>query len=134
MIPTTDTISELAHLASSTLEFVAILVIISSLVIAGGRAVKWFAKSQSATGYTAFKETFGRGLLLGLEILVAADLLWTVAVEPTWENLGALGVLVLIRTFLSWSLEVELEGYWPWQRRQVEADRIAAEKRCDADE
>ncbi len=54
--------------------------------------------------------------------------------DPTWENLAALGVLVLIRTFLSWSLEVELEGYWPWQRRQVEADRAAAEKCGDADE
>lgn len=129
MIPTTDAISDLAHLASTTLEFVAILAILFALAIAFARAIKWFAKRDPAKGYSAFKQTFGRGLLLGLEILVAADLLWTVAVDPTWENLAALGVLVVIRTFLSWSLEVELEGHWPWQRYRIEEAN-----RCPDDE
>jgi uncharacterized membrane protein len=54
--------------------------------------------------------------LLGLELLVAADVVRTVALEPTLKNVGVLGLLVLIRTFLSWSLTVEMEGRWPWQK------------------
>jgi uncharacterized membrane protein len=57
----------------------------------------------------------GRSLLIGLEILVAADIVRTVALEATLESVVILGLLVLIRTFLSWSLEVEIEGHWPWQ-------------------
>ena len=57
-----------------------------------------------------------RGILLGLEFLVAADIIRTVAVSPTIENALALGLIVLIRTFLSMSIEVELEGRWPWKR------------------
>ena len=63
----------------------------------------------------------GRGILLGLELLVAADIIGTVAVTPSIENLLILGLIVLIRTFLSFSLEVEIEGRWPW--RQAEAKR-----------
>jgi uncharacterized membrane protein len=68
--------------------------------------------------YDRVRSVFGRSVLLGLEILVAADIIRTVAVDLTMENLLVLGLLVLIRTFLSWSLEVELEGMWPWQRHQ----------------
>jgi uncharacterized membrane protein len=58
-------------------------------------------------------------VLLGLEILVAADIIRTVTMAPTLSNLAALGLLVAIRTFLSWSLEVEIDGRWPWQRHKV---------------
>ena len=70
------------------------------------------------------RATFGRSVLLGLEVLVAGDIIRTVAVEPTLENLLVLGLLVLIRTFLSWSLEVEIDGRWPWQAAsRIEAGR-----------
>jgi uncharacterized membrane protein len=131
VIPTSEGVSDVSQAASHALEAVAVLVIVAALVIASGRAAKWVVKNDSAYAYSCFKETFGRGLLLGLEILVAADLLWTVAVEQTWENLAALGVLVLIRTLLSWSLEAELEGYWPWQRRKIEAAEKIAEECTD---
>jgi uncharacterized membrane protein len=62
-----------------------------------------------------FKNYIGRTLLLGLEILVAADIIRTVALDPTLESVAVLGLLVLIRTFLSWSLVVEIEGRWPWR-------------------
>ncbi len=62
-----------------------------------------------------FKIQIARAMLLGLEILIAADIIKTVAVKPTIENMGALGLLVLVRTFLSWTLELEIEGRWPWQ-------------------
>ena len=65
--------------------------------------------------YQNLKVSLGRALLLGLEILVAADIIRTVALEATLESVAVLGLLVLIRTFLSWALVVEIEGRWPWQ-------------------
>lgn len=65
-----------------------------------------------------YRANLGRGILLGLELLVAADIIGTVAVTPSLENLLILGLIVLIRTFLSFSLEVEIEGKWPWRRAQ----------------
>jgi uncharacterized membrane protein len=65
--------------------------------------------------YGDLKVRLGKALLLGLEILVAADIVRTVALEATLESVAILGLLVLIRTFLSWALVVEIEGRWPWQ-------------------
>jgi uncharacterized membrane protein len=65
----------------------------------------------------------GRSLLLGLEFLVAADVVRTVALEPTLSNVAVLGLLVLVRTFLSWTLTVEIEGRWPWQAQKSELNR-----------
>ncbi|WP_350347393.1 DUF1622 domain-containing protein [Agromyces sp. G08B096] len=67
--------------------------------------------------YTRFRRVLGRAILLGLELLVAADIIKTVAVTPTLESVGVLAIIVLIRTFLSWSLELEISGRWPWQGR-----------------
>ena len=66
--------------------------------------------------YQQFKIRVGRSLLLGLEILVAADIVKTIAVEPSFLNIGVLAGLVAIRTFLSWTLVLEIDGRWPWQR------------------
>jgi hypothetical protein len=71
--------------------------------------------------YRRYRANLGRGILLGLELLVAADIIGTVAVTPSLQNLAVLGLIVLIRTFLSFSLEVEIEGRWPWQRAGAEA-------------
>jgi len=76
--------------------------------------------------YTDFRQQLGRAILLGLELLVAADIVRTVAVTPTLESVAVLAVIVLVRTFLSFSLEVELTGQWPWQRAgAAEAKRDA---------
>jgi len=64
----------------------------------------------------AFRRTLGRSILIGLELLVAADIIRTVAVEPTLQSVLVLGLIVIIRTFLSMSLQVEIDGKWPWQR------------------
>jgi len=71
--------------------------------------------------FRLYRANLGRGILLGLELLVAADIIGTIAVTPSFENLAILGLIVLIRTFLSFSLEVEIEGRWPWQRAAAEA-------------
>ncbi len=71
---------------------------------------------SGADAYRLYRQRLGRAILLGLELLVAADIIRTVAVTPTFESAGVLGIIVVIRTFLSFSLEVELEGHWPWSR------------------
>jgi uncharacterized membrane protein len=92
----------------------AVLVVglVWSVVVA---SVTWRA-AGGARGYQALRQTFGAVLLLGLEILVAADLITTVAVAPTLRNVAVLGLIVLIRTFLSVSLQVEIDGRVPWRR------------------
>jgi uncharacterized membrane protein len=75
-----------------------------------------------ADSYQAYRANLGRGILLGLEFLIAADIIGTVAFEPTLENLGVLAIIVLIRTFLSFTLEVEIQGRWPWQQARIRGE------------
>ena len=70
--------------------------------------------------FRRYKVDLGLSLLLGLEILVAADIIKTVAVSPSFDSLGVLGLLVVIRTFLSWALVLEIEGRWPWSKLKGE--------------
>jgi uncharacterized membrane protein len=70
-----------------------------------------------AEAYQNYRHGIGRAILLGLEILIVADIIRTIALEPTFSSLGILAIIILIRTFLSATLELELEGRWPWQRR-----------------
>lgn len=70
--------------------------------------------------FRSYRANLGRGILLGLELLVAADIIGTIAVTPSLGNLMILGLIVLIRTFLSFSLEIEIEGQWPWRRAAAE--------------
>jgi uncharacterized membrane protein len=79
--------------------------------------IRYLFKLGQPDAYENYKHQLGKTLLLGLEFLVAADVVRTVALEPTLTNVAVLGLLVVIRTFLSWSLTVEIEGRWPWQAR-----------------
>jgi uncharacterized membrane protein len=88
--------------------------------------VAWRRLGQGQRGYAVLRQSFGGVVLLALEILVAADLIRTVAVEPTLANVGVLGLIVLIRTFLSFSLEIEIEGVPPWRRLATSGAAIAA--------
>jgi uncharacterized membrane protein len=109
---------ELAKDVSEWIEVLAVAVIAVSVVIAvvlGARAARTVG---AIAGVEAVKRQIGRGLLLGLDLLIAADIIRTVTLEPTLENVAALGLLVIVRTFLSWSLVVELRGRWPWQLDQ----------------
>ena len=79
--------------------------------------------------YKALRRNLGRCILLGLEVLIVADIVRTIIVDPTLESVAVLGVIVVIRIILSFSLEVEIDGVWPWRRRQVDAglDRKASD-------
>ncbi|KPP98039.1 DUF1622 domain-containing protein [Marinobacter sp. HL-58] len=75
-------------------------------------------KEEKEAVFQELRQSLGRGILLGLEFLIASDIIYTVAVELTFETIGVLAIVVLIRTFLSFTLEVEMYGKWPWQDRQ----------------
>ena len=88
--------------------------------------IRFLFKLDEPGAYGSYKQQMGRSLLLGLEFLVAGDVVRTVALEPTLLNVSVLGLLVLVRTFLSWSLAVEIEGHWPWQARKAEASHATS--------
>ena len=94
---------------------------VTIIVVAAAAATVYFVWCALREGaldvtYREYRANLGRGILLGLEFLVAADIIGTVAVDPSVQSLAVLAGIVLIRTFLSFSLEVEIEGRWPWQR------------------
>jgi uncharacterized membrane protein len=94
-------------------------------VIVGGAlvAASWALTKRGVPGgrYEDFRRQLGRSILLGLEFLVAADIIRTVAITPTPQSVAVLGGIVLIRTFLSFSLQLEMTGAWPWQRKAAPA-------------
>ena len=112
-----DALTRLMEPVATGLEIFGVLVIVAGIVWATGRFLLRDLRSGDAVkAYERYRANLGRGILLGLELLVAADIIGTVAVTPTFESLGVLAAIVLIRTFLSFSLEVEIEGRWPWAR------------------
>jgi uncharacterized membrane protein len=102
----------------AAIDVAGVLLIIIGLLIATGRYLVVFR--SLADGYTRYRQDIGRAILLGLEVLVAADIIRTVAVTPTLVSVAVLAGIVLIRTFLSFSLEVELNGRFPWQKPRSE--------------
>jgi len=95
-------------------EVAGVLVIVLGLVFAAARFA--WPGPAGRDRFRQLRQDVGRGILLGLEVLIAADIIRTVAVDPTMDSVLVLGMIVLIRTFLSMTLEMELEGRWPWQR------------------
>ncbi len=109
--------------AALGIEVLAVAIIVIAITFATVRYVyQRFIPLPADRRYRQYKSDLGRSLLLGLEILVAADIVRTVALEATLQSVLILGLLVLIRTFLSWSLVVEIEGRWPWQQQQEEKE------------
>jgi uncharacterized membrane protein len=106
-------------------EIIGIVTLVLGLAAALVRAGLVLTSGQGGVeeAYRIIRTVFGRSILLGLEFLVAADIIRTVAVQPSLQNVAVLGLIVLIRTFLSFSLEVELEGRWPWQQAGTRRDR-----------
>lgn len=105
------------HLAVVVMEVFAVVIIVTGFVLGAANFLRAFVRREDReSAYGTFRLYMGRTLLLGLEILVAADIVNTVALEPTARSVLVLGLLILIRTFLGWSLVVELEERWPWQQ------------------
>jgi uncharacterized membrane protein len=109
----------LAEAVSLAIDAAGALVIVAGIAWALARWVRAIGAAGADAAcdpYRRLRQDVGRGILLGLEFMVAGDIIRTVAVEPTLDSVVVLGAIVLIRTFLSFSLEVELEGRWPWRQ------------------
>lgn len=112
-----DLIKEYVEWAALIIEAAGVLVMIIGPIFALWRY--FFDQHEDGSTYRTFRHDLGKAILLGLEFLVAADIIATVSTAPTLDNVLVLGMIVLIRTFLSLSLQVELEGKWPWQKREI---------------
>ena len=106
---------EIARIVAEWIEILAVTVIGVAVVASmlSGLIVRF--RSDGTAAFKTFKRYIARGLLIGLDLLIAADIIKTVTLDATLENVVILGLLVLIRTFLSWTLELEIDGRWPWQ-------------------
>jgi len=112
--------------SSLGIEVLAVVTIVGAIGVGFVRFLLDLARRE-ADPYRAYKELFGRALLLSLEFMIAADLIRTVLVDLTPQGIGMLGALVVIRTFLSWSVVVEIEGHWPWQSAPAaQTERVGA--------
>lgn len=106
---------ELFETAVLAVEAAAVLLLLIGLTLSTGRFLYRTLRGLGLSAYRSFRQELGRSLLLTLEFLIAADIIYTIAVDQTFTSLGMLGLLVLIRTFLSFALELEVSGRWPWQ-------------------
>ena len=111
-------IREWIELSAQGIETLAVVIMVSVIIYG---TIRWIFHSTKKIGgaYELYRVALGKTLLIGLELLVAADIIRTVALDATLKNLGMLSVLVVVRTFLGWSITVEIEGRWPWQRIKV---------------
>jgi uncharacterized membrane protein len=98
-----------------------LVIVVGALIATAVFGYRLAHRVELSRSYRMYRQGLGRAILLGLEFLVAGDIIRTVAISPTFGSVGVLGLIVVVRTFLSFSLEVELEGRWPWQRRDARA-------------
>ena len=106
---------ELFELISVGIEAFAVALLSLGVIISSGRFLYGAARGSAVTAYHSYRRELGRTLMLALELLIAADIIYTIAIDPSYASLSMLGILVVIRTFLSFALEVEVTGRWPWR-------------------
>lgn len=109
-----ETLRRAMETSATGIEALAVLIILTAVVHGTVRYILR-AREQTHAPYEQYRVGLAKALLLGLEFLVAADIVRTVALTPTLQSVAMLAVLVVVRTFLSWSLTVEIEGRWPWR-------------------
>jgi uncharacterized membrane protein len=115
---------DIVEVIGQVVDALGVAVIVLGVLVATGSALRNLLRKQRS--YQPYRRQLGRSILLGLEFLVAADIIRTVAVAPTFTDLGVLALIVVIRTFLSFSLELEISGRWPWQQQaEPPADRTS---------
>jgi len=119
---------ELMDWIGTAVDGIGVLLIVVGALIATWRFL--FRRQKGPTNsYSLYRQDLGRAILLGLEFLVAGDIIRTVVVSPTLDNVLVLGLIVLIRTFLSMALQLEVEGRWPWQRPvEIRSSELSGEQ------
>lgn len=118
------TFREAIENVGKVVDVIGVAALIAGIVVASWSAAR-MPHGDATDRYRVYRQRLGKAILLGLELLVAADIIRTVAVTPTLETAGVLAIIVLVRTALSFTLEVELEGQWPWTRGAHRTDRDA---------
>jgi uncharacterized membrane protein len=113
---------DLARLASQILEGTSFAIILIGVALSTAVFLVRVWHGGFLPHYLEYRANLGRGILLGLELLIAADIIKSVVIDPTLESMLVLGGIVIIRTFLSISLDVEINGEWPWQRTRLAAE------------
>jgi len=116
-----ETFRQLMEIIGTTIDGVGVFIVAAGAVVATTRLLVNRAHN-AGNYYSSYRQDIGRAILLGLEFLIAGDIIRTVVVAPTIQNVLVLGLIVLIRTFLSLSLQLEIEGRLPWRREEVRAD------------
>jgi uncharacterized membrane protein len=111
---------DVVEVVAKVIDGAGVLIVVTGLLLA---TVAFLAAQRDAdrrpAAYRAYRQQVGRAILLGLEFLVAADIIRTVAIAPSFRGVGVLALVVVVRTFLSFALAVELDGRWPWQSRRA---------------
>lgn len=115
---------EVARMVADVIEILAVIVIAVGVVAALVAAALQWIRTSADDAFSVFKRYISRGLLVGLDLLIAGDVIKTVTLEPTLQNATVLGILVLIRTFLSWTLVLEVEGHWPWKTPRLDSPTL----------
>ncbi|WP_028278484.1 DUF1622 domain-containing protein [Arthrobacter sp. H5] len=109
-------LQKVVEVIGTGIEVAGVIVIVAGMLVATLLAAAALMKRKERDIYDTYRRRLGRSILLGLEFLVAGDIIRTVAVTPTFYSVGILALIILIRTFLSFSLELEITGKWPWQK------------------
>ena len=112
--------TDIISLAGYGIETVGVLVVLIGSAIASIAYLRTFRRQAEGVAYRTFRRQLGRSIILGLEFLIAGDIIRTVIVADTLENIAILGLIILIRTFLSVTLHLEVEGRWPWQAERTD--------------
>ena len=113
--------TELISVAGYAIEALGVLVIVLGSGICTVEFLRTFRRLPEGAGYQTYRRQLGRSIILGLEFLIAGDIIRTVVVADTLENVAVLGIIILIRSFLSVTLHLEVEGQWPWQAPRRDA-------------
>ncbi|WP_116473329.1 DUF1622 domain-containing protein [Zobellella maritima] len=108
--------TEVISVAGYAIEAVGVLVVIVGSIISSVMFIRTFRQLPEGAAYRTYRRQLGRSIILGLEFLIAGDIIRTVVVADTLENVAVLGMIILIRTFLGLTLHLEVEGRWPWQQ------------------
>jgi uncharacterized membrane protein len=123
-----EVVTPLAEFCAAVIEAIGVVIIAAGAVWALASGLRRrLAGIDGETVFLDVRQRLGRGILIGLEFLVAADIIHTVAVELNLHTVGTLAIIVLIRTFLSFALEVEVTGRWPWQDQTPDSANAAAD-------
>ncbi len=108
------------ELIGSAFELAGVAVLVIGSILAFVRSIVSLIRLRDGpAAYRHLRLYLGRSIVVGLELLIAADIVRSVAIDPTFTSVGVLALIVLVRTFLSWSLEVDINGEWPWQRSRL---------------